>query len=116
MNRETFEAVKTALSENSISSLFSEKIGVPEDVENEDQSAYALMFNIETNELFFLHYATAENSWAKTAEQQNPWICIGYISATDILMGDPAGYIESELLYKVEQQEQMDAEREKYGY
>ncbi len=110
MTRETFESVKKALAENSIYNLFSEAIGVAEDIENDDSKSYALMFNVETNELFFLSYAHNENSWAKTAESQNPWVCIGYVSATTILMGDPAGEIESQLLYNIEQQEQMEKE------
>lgn len=110
MNQETLIAAKKALDENSIYSLFTEKIGTPEDVEGENQNAYALMFNVETDELFFLDYATPENGWAKTAEQQNPWIHLGYVSATDILMGDPASYISDELDYTFKQQQQMDSE------
>lgn len=109
MKQETLDAAKKALAENSICALFTSAIGKePEDVEENDVISYALMFNVETDELFFLSYATPENSWAKTAEGQNPWILLGYVSATDILMGDPAAYISEKLDYEFEQQ-QLDS-------
>lgn len=110
MNHQTLSAAKKALEENSIYHLFEKKIGTPECVENEDQTAYALMFNVETDELFFLDYADPGNGWAKIAEGQNPWILLGYVSATDILMGNPASDISDRLDYEFEQAQQMDSE------
>jgi hypothetical protein len=114
MKKETLNSAKEALKSNSLYQLFVEAIGTPEEIENDDSSRYALMFNVETNELFFLKYATTENTWAKTAESQNPWILLGYVSATDILMGDPASEISDRLDYEFEQHEQMERERETY--
>ena len=54
MNQETLIAVKIALEKKSIYSLFSDVIGIPEEIENENSDRYALMFNVENNELFFL--------------------------------------------------------------
>lgn len=110
MTQETLTAVKEALENKSLNSLFSEAIGMPEDVENEDNNYYALMFNVETDELFFLSYATQDNNWAKIAESQNPWINIGYVSATDIIMGDPASEIADRLDCEFEQHQQMENE------
>lgn len=49
-----------------------------------DDTEYAVMFNVETDELFFLHYATKDNGWAEVAASQNPWVAVGYISAVII--------------------------------
>ena len=108
MKRTAYESVKLALANHRIYDLFAEKIGTPEEVEDDNNNAYALIYS--KGQLFFLDYATRENGNAKTYEQQNDGICIGYVSATDILMGDPAGQIEEELLWKVEQAEQMEKE------
>lgn len=115
MTQETLTAIKKSLDECSIYSLFSEQIGTPEDLGDEQDTEYALMFNVETDDLFFLHYATPDNSWAKTAESQNPWLHLGYISAEDILMGDPVSYVADELDYKFEQQQEMNNEFDKYN-
>lgn len=113
MTQETLTAAKAALENNSLYSLFSEAVGTPE--ENENSDSYALMFNVETNDLFFLHYATQDNNWAEIAQQQNPWIKIGSVSASDILMGDPASEISDRLDYEFEQQQQMEAEHKRYN-
>lgn len=49
-----------------------------------DDTEYAVMFNVETDELFFLHYATRDSSWAEIAASQNPWVLVGYASAIGI--------------------------------
>jgi len=63
------------------------------------------MFDVETNEVFFLPYATKGNGWSETAESQNPWKTLDFVSAKEILMGDPAGRIIEELEYNMEKQE-----------
>lgn len=107
MNQETLIAVKIALEKKSIYSLFSDVIGIPEEIENENSDRYALMFNVENNELFFLPYATHDNNWAQIAEQQNPWIKIGSVNATDILMGNPASEIADRLDYEFENESRI---------
>jgi hypothetical protein len=111
MTKETLKSAKEVLENANLDSLFTEAIGeAPE--ENDNQKG--LMFNVETNELFFLSYATPENSWARTSEQQNPWILLGYVTGNDIVMGNPAKDIADRIDYEFEQQEQMDRERETY--
>lgn len=92
MNNEIYESIKTALENASFSSLFEEVIGVPEEVSEDDDNKYALMFNVETEELFFLDYAHKGNSWNKTAESQNPWITAGFFSAEEVIDGNPDIY------------------------
>ena len=58
-----------------------------------DMVNYALMVNVETDNIFILNYAENGNGWAKIAESQNPWICIGYVSACDIQSGLAKDYI-----------------------
>jgi hypothetical protein len=53
-----------------------------------DTIEYALMFHLDTNEIFILPYANPDNNWADIAEQQNPWIRIAYISAADVHFGN----------------------------
>lgn len=108
MEKKTFELAKESLGKYSIYSLFVQAIGIPEDMDGTDR--YALMLDVESGDLFFLDYAVNHNGWNKTAEQQNPWITLGWVSASDILMGDPAGEIETNLLEQVEQAEQLKKE------
>ena len=58
-----------------------------------DDTEYAVMFNVETDELFFLNYATRDNGWAETAASQNPWVLVGYVSAIDIVSSLEKGYL-----------------------
>jgi hypothetical protein len=110
-NDETFAAILNALENTSIYHIFSDAIGTPEETDSDD--SYALMFNMDNNTLFFLSYATNENKWADTAEQQNPWFCIGYVNANECIDGDPAGRIEGDLKYAKEEFEAMErAEKE----
>lgn len=95
MTKETASAIISALEDTNFSRIFADAHdGVqPEDFEDNEQG-YAIMFNIETEKLFMLGYATPENGWDKTAEQQNPWIRVGFVSAETIIAGDPAYQIE----------------------
>lgn len=95
MTNETASAVITALEEVHFPSIYADAIGSDvEEQEGEDTfKAYAVMFNVETDRIFMLEYATEGNGWAETAESQNPWICLGYVSAEDIMAGDPAGFL-----------------------
>ena len=110
MTQELLDTVKKTLSTVSIYTLFTDTIGMPEDVENEDDNKYALMFNHEKNECFFLDYAVFGNGWDETAEGQNPWMLLGYISATDILMNDPKGEIIDLLQEKIDIKESYERE------
>ena len=58
-----------------------------------DSTRYAVMFNVETDELFFLNYATNDNGWANIAESQNPWVLVGYVSAIDVNDGMVEHYL-----------------------
>lgn len=98
MTKETLTAVLAALEASNLDSLYASAIGEPEEME--DYAAtdnYALMFNVETDAIFFLPYAKNNNGWNKTAESQNPWITIGWVSASDIIMGDPKTEIKDTL-------------------
>jgi hypothetical protein len=91
MNKETYDAIVIALENTYFSGIFSKAIGVdPEETKNYDATdKYAVMFNVETDEIFMLHYAAPGNGWAETAAGQNPWIHLGYLSAEDILCNNP---------------------------
>jgi hypothetical protein len=58
-----------------------------------DDTEYAVMFNVETESLFFLNYATKDNGWARTAASQNPWVVVGYVSALAIVAGLEQDYL-----------------------
>lgn len=92
MKKETYEAIVNALENTNFSTIYKSAIGKQPEDANDDGSTerYAVMFNVETDEVFMLHYATPGNGWAETAAGQNPWLHLGYISATDIIMNDPA--------------------------
>ncbi len=96
----TQKAVITALENAIFYEIFEEAIGCqPEDVEeSESGEEYAVMFNVETDRVFILEYAKRGNGWAKTAESQNPWILLGYLSAQDILMGSPEKILKDSYL------------------
>jgi hypothetical protein len=111
-NTETFESIINALENTSIYQLFSDTIGVPED--DDSEKSYALMYNLDKNELFFLNYANPDNSWAKTAEQQNPWVHLGYVDASECIDGDPAGRIEGDLKHNKEEFEAMERAEKEY--
>jgi hypothetical protein len=91
MKKETYEAIVNALENANFSAIYKSAIGkIPEDAnEDETTDSYAVMFNVETDELFMLHYATPGNGWAETAAGQNPWRHLGYLNAVDILMNNP---------------------------
>ena len=75
-----------------------------------DTTEYALMMNVETDELFILHYATKDNNWADIAEQHNPWICVGYISPFDVINDNWGIYLIEKLenqIYQFQQQENL---------
>jgi hypothetical protein len=82
MNGLTAETILDKLTEVNLKEIYLQVIeNAEEKLEELDETSYALMFNVETDELFFLPYATSQNSWAKTASSQNPWIIVGHISA-----------------------------------
>lgn len=112
MKRETFELAKKSLQKFSIEGLFELATGkFAEDMEgHEATNEYPLMMNVENGDLFFLEYAVNHNGLNMIAEQQNPWVTLGWVSARDINMGDPAGDIESKLSYMVDYREQYERE------
>lgn len=91
ISEKELKKIEYALKNKSAYKLFSQEIGFPE--ENTDNEGFALMWNLDNSKLFLLPYAKPSNSWAKTAESQNPWIHLGYISGIDCIDGDPFGYI-----------------------
>ncbi len=58
-----------------------------------DTTAYAVMFNYETQEVFFLPYAIRGNGWAEIATQQNPWTLLGYVSGLSVCDGTATEYL-----------------------
>lgn len=90
MTQETFTALATALENAKFYTLFQDVTGVAAE-DFEESTKYGLSFNVETDELKFIDYITAEDkSWKDTFEQQNPCIIVGYVGANDIIAGDPA--------------------------
>lgn len=91
MTKETYEAIVNALENANFSAIYKSAIGKQPEDANEDDATnnYAVMFNVETDEVFMLHYATPGNGWAETAAGQNPWRHLGYLSAVDIIMNNP---------------------------
>lgn len=71
----------------------------PEEFEDNLQD-YAVMYDMNVKSIFMLPYATPSDNWAKIAEQQNPWIHLGYLSAEEIIVGDPSSYIEQMIQLK----------------
>jgi hypothetical protein len=98
---EVFEQIIEALNETSAYSLFEKNIGLPE--EHCEDEPVALMWNLDEENLMVLHYANPSNGWAKIAEQQNPWILLGYFSGYDCIDGDPFCYIAEELAIRQKQ-------------
>ena len=89
MNKETASAIISALKNANFAEIFTSAHDVQPEYFKDSETKYAVMFNVETDLIFMLPYATSENSWAKTATSQNPWICIGYLSAETVVGGDP---------------------------
>ena len=90
------ERMINALNETSISDLFTEAgfdLYTDETCEEYSDELHPLMFNMDTDKLFFLGYGTPNDGWVKTAEQQNPWKHICYLSAQDVDNGSD-DYIE----------------------
>lgn len=107
MTNETLASVLAALEVANLDTLYTSVIGIPEDMEDDAVTDnYALMFNVETDAIFFLPYAVNGNGWNKTAESQNPFITIGWVSASDIIMGDPKKEIADKLNYEFQQKNQ----------
>lgn len=102
VNEKTFKKIIEALNEESAYSLFDESIGSPED--NTEDEAVALMYDLDKEELFILDYAKPSNSWAETAESQNPWVHLGYLDGMEVIDGDPFGRIEEEITEKHQEQ------------
>jgi hypothetical protein len=67
-----------------------------------DDTGYAFMFNVETDKLFILDYATSQNSWAETAASQNPWILIGYISAHAVVCDMAKDFLAERIRVKIQ--------------
>lgn len=89
MNNQTYDQIINKLKSIDIYLLIANYFGedwskmtCDENGEAEDIK-YAIMFNVETFEIFPLHYATIDNNWNEIAESQNPWITIGFVSALD---------------------------------
>ena len=90
------ERMLQALNETSIYHLFAEAgfdMYSDETQGEYCQEKHPLMFNLDTDELFFLGYGTPNDGWVKIAEQQNPWRHICYLTAQDV-DNDPDDYIE----------------------
>lgn len=76
-----------ALSTTSIYDLFVEsgfELYTDETCAEYSDENHPLMFNLDTDELFFLGYGTKNDGWVKIAEQQNPWKHICYLTAQDV--------------------------------
>ena len=91
------ERMLKALNKTSIYNLFIES-GF-DMYSDETQGEYSdenhpLMFNTETDELFFLGYGTPNDGWVEIAEQQNPWRFICYLTSQDI-ENEPDDYIKN---------------------
>jgi hypothetical protein len=95
IKKEVFAKIIEALQEGSAYNIFNKEIGMPE--EHTEDEAVALMWDLDSEKLILIKYANPSNSWAKTAEGQNPWIHLGYVSGYDCIDGDPFGYIEGEI-------------------
>ena len=96
LTREMIQEIEMVMEETSIYQIYETAIGKCAE-EDDSGDSYALMYDIEKEELFILEYATPDSGWAKTAEQQNPWIHIGYVDAEEIIMGDPFERIIEEM-------------------
>ena len=81
------ERMINALNETNISDLFTEagfEMYTDETCEEYSEENHPLMFNKNTDELFFLNYGSPNDGWVKIAEQQNPWTFICYLTAQDV--------------------------------
>ena len=114
---ETLQKVIELIKETNFENLFVNAFGQDEtkvmfqgNEENNhcsDTTEYALMMNVETDELFILNYATKDNNWVYIAEQQNSWICLGYISPFDVINDNWGIYLIEKLenqIYQFQQQ------------
>jgi hypothetical protein len=119
MNINTLQAINISVSEANLETLFTKAFGKRKaktmlygNKKNEycsDDTRYALMFNVETDELFFLNYATSENNWASVAESQNPW----YVSASDIMSGAADTFLIEDNNHTIEQMQSQELENKK---
>lgn len=109
MNTETAEKIIEKIESTNFDTLYRNafddadyKLKGDEDNNYEsDDTEYAVMFNVETDELFFLNYATKDNSWANTAASQNPWVIVGYVSALAIIAGLEQDYLIARMQDKI---------------
>jgi len=121
MNVNTLQTINIAVSNANLETLFTKAFGKRKaktmlygNKKNHycsDETRYALMFNVETDELFFLNDATTENNWASVAENQNPWVIAGYVSANDIMNGAADTFLIENNNYTIAQ---MQAQEEQF--
>jgi hypothetical protein len=121
-NTETANRVIEVINETSFSTLFDRAFGKrkaktmiygnKKNNYESDDTEYAVMFNVENDELFILNYATKDNSWANTAASQNPWILVGYISALAVI----ADLCETHLIGNCEECIYNNEEQESRNY
>jgi len=117
-NTETAERVIEVINNTVFSTLFDKAFGKrkaktmafgnKKNNYESDETEYAVMFNVENDELFILNYATKYNSWAETAASQNPWIVVGYVSAMHLVADECENYLIAnceECIYNNQEQE-----------
>lgn len=81
--------IKSALNKTSFNDIFSDCFGLcPEDVKEGADWSRPVMFNTDSGEIFF-YDSEREPDWVRIYVRDNAAICIGHISAEEILTGDP---------------------------
>lgn len=106
LRNENLSAAISALEAVDFNALYTERFGrTPEDADDDQATEqHPVLFDLVEKDIYFF----PEMDFLAAHLQQNACVRIGAVSASDIIMGDPAGEIIDSLLHAAEEADAMD--------